>query len=598
MTYPTPFMTIELHDDESGINVSTCHIEIDGADHTDIFDVSNLEATCQVVTPFGAGPHVLSVSVSDYAGNHGTAASHFTVGTTAEPIQYLFSVGNNDWVFASPGDGTCREYLSRDDLGVLPFSDVVALSRVLPNGDLYFSLQGEGGIFQSQGDSSKRVYFDNTQLGLAEGDQIKGEHTALDGSAIFAVEGQPDLYESSGGFTNAFFMQNAQLGLSDTVQVSCLHIGYDGKAYFCRSDQPGIFASTGDGTNSVFLTAADLGVPGAAIDAFAILPETVPPEITITHPVDGAFLNTTTPNMTVSFQDTASGINPATFYAELNGADVTSAFTVTDTGASYQVTTDFPLGDHVITASISDHVGNTSSATSHFMIDTDTDGDGLSDGWEVLHFHGLWEDGSGDPDGDGLDNAGEYLNGTNPNEADTDGDGATDKQEVDAGTDPVVDAGDTDGDGLSDHHEIAIGTLPDNPDSDNDGMDDGWEVGFELNPLMDDSTGDLDDDLLSNVGEYHAQTDPSVQDTDADDMFDGYEVARNLDPLQNDSAKDPDGDGYLNGYEWKQNTDPHDPSDVPPPTIVVETTIQTAINAATYDYDIVKVPAGTYTHKR
>ena len=167
-------------------------------------------------------------------------------------------------------------------------------------------------------------------------------------------------------------MQNVQLGIGDEIQVGCLYIGYDGKNYFCRSDESGIFQSDGGGINAPFLTAADLGVSSSIIDAFAILPERVPPEITITNPIDGAFLNTATPNITVTFQDAGSGINTDTFYAEINGTDMTSAFAVTDTGSTYQVpsTSPLPVGDNSLTVKIQDRVGNEAGATSNFTVGT------------------------------------------------------------------------------------------------------------------------------------------------------------------------------------------------------------------------------------
>ena len=44
----------------------------------------------------------------------------------------------------------------------------------------------------------------------------------------------------------------------------------------------------------------------------------------------------------------------------------------------------------------------------------DTDGDGLPDAWEYIHFGNLDQDGTGDPDGDGEDNFSEYKSNTIP----------------------------------------------------------------------------------------------------------------------------------------------------------------------------------------
>lgn len=103
--------------------------------------------------------------------------------------------------------------------------------------------------------------------------------------------------------------------------------------------------------------------------------------------------------------------------------------------------------------------------------DPDTDGDGLTDGYEVFYLgtdplkadsddNGV-NDGDEDPDNDGLSNLKECELGTDPHNADTDGDGLTDGDEVNIhGTDPLK--YDTDDDGISDGDEIALGLDPNN----------------------------------------------------------------------------------------------------------------------------------------
>ncbi len=67
--------------------------------------------------------------------------------------------------------------------------------------------------------------------------------------------------------------------------------------------------------------------------------------------------------------------------------------------------------------------------------DIDTDGDGIPDGMELLHFgtnHALW-----DSDGDDISDWFElYHYGTNPHSGDSDGDGLADLQEVSSGLNP------------------------------------------------------------------------------------------------------------------------------------------------------------------
>jgi len=69
-------------------------------------------------------------------------------------------------------------------------------------------------------------------------------------------------------------------------------------------------------------------------------------------------------------------------------------------------------------------------------VPVDDDHDGLPDYWETDYFGDLDEIGSGNPDGDGLTNAQEYANGTDPTLADTDHDGLEDSEELALGFDP------------------------------------------------------------------------------------------------------------------------------------------------------------------
>ncbi len=57
----------------------------------------------------------------------------------------------------------------------------------------------------------------------------------------------------------------------------------------------------------------------------------------------------------------------------------------------------------------------------------DMDGDGLPDSWELQYFGNLNQTGTGDYDGDGVNNLQEYQYGTDPGNQDSDGDGVIDQ---------------------------------------------------------------------------------------------------------------------------------------------------------------------------
>lgn len=213
----------------------------------------------------------------------------------------------------------------------------------------------------------------------------------------------------------------------------------------------------------------------------------------------------------------------------------------------------------------------------------DTDGDGLTDYFEVTYGFNYLVPGeqNEDPDQDDLSNLEEQAAGTDPTKADTDGDGLSDSAEVNVhGTDPLNT--DSDDDGLSDGVEVNVhGTDPMAADTDDDGLSDSVEIQHGLDPRDDtDADGDFDGDGLSNAEEISLGTNMNLDDTDGDGLKDGVEVdVHGTDPLGADSdedglpdgdevtvhgtdplAADTDGDGLGDGHEITVHlTDPKDP---------------------------------------
>ncbi|QBE48447.1 binary toxin-like calcium binding domain-containing protein [Leucobacter triazinivorans] len=136
----------------------------------------------------------------------------------------------------------------------------------------------------------------------------------------------------------------------------------------------------------------------------------------------------------------------------------------------------------------------------------DSDEDGLSDyvevrGWSTSREETFFTDPmNSDSDGDALfdgDEAGSLVEGSedlyvgfsNPELIDTDEDGLSDAAEADNSTDPY--AADTDGDGLDDYQEVTlVGSDPNVADTDGDGHSDGYEEENReaqgLDPLFED----------------------------------------------------------------------------------------------------------------
>lgn len=186
----------------------------------------------------------------------------------------------------------------------------------------------------------------------------------------------------------------------------------------------------------------------------------------------------------------------------------------------------------------------------HYLIDLqavqpDSDGDGLPDPWETEHnldpddngedpnnngITGDPENGAlGDPDGDLLNNLGEYDNRTDPRDDDSDDDMLLDNEEIlGAGLRPP--------------------TSPLSPDSDADGLTD----------LVETNTGIF-------VSDTDTGSNPQLRDSDGDTIDDGAERSGgNPGGFTSDPNKpDTDGDGTPDNIEYAEGTDPDDAASFP-----------------------------------
>ncbi|MGJ8723802.1 MAG: DUF1800 family protein [Roseibacillus sp.] len=129
----------------------------------------------------------------------------------------------------------------------------------------------------------------------------------------------------------------------------------------------------------------------------------------------------------------------------------------------------------------------------------DSDNDGISDAWEVLHSLDPNDasDALLDSDNDDLTNRDEYLRGTLPSNPDSDNDGANDGEELAQWSDPS----DPTSEPPYFHNPPVY-----EPDLDNNGLPDVWEAAFQTSGLN--ASDDNDGDGFSNYQEAVAGTDP------------------------------------------------------------------------------------------
>lgn len=267
----------------------------------------------------------------------------------------------------------------------------------------------------------------------------------------------------------------------------------------------------------------------------------------ITSPATGSTTTDSTPAIS------GTGTPGATVTVREGGTVLCTAVVQTNGTWSCSPTTPLPAGPHTVTATQSQD-GQTSAADSTaFTVVPDPD----------------------DPDGDGLPNAEETSNGTDPANPDTDGDGLTDGAEVDThSTDPQVK--DTDKDGLTDGQEVTgvtirhrfqicgqknrkvikVTTNPLRKDTDKDGVRDGKEVkGYKIKQRVTTRKGSF---VIGKV-----KSDPTRKDTDRDGLKDKVETTGTRNKRFGKDKSDPsrcdtDQGGISDGAEIRARSNPAD----------------------------------------
>lgn len=270
------------------------------------------------------------------------------------------------------------------------------------------------------------------------------------------------------------------------------------------------------------------------------------------------------------------GTNPLLYDTDYDGINDGDEVATTGTNPLHWDTDNNGQSDLADFYAANSPIESESPATADNTTFQDADSDGLGDEFETSSSN--TNPNNSDSDGNGRSDYDDYYYPVS--EPDSDSDGVSDAAETSEGTNPMT--VDTDGDGLTDGEETNIfNTDPNNAyslsaqytdwhmvdlnDSDGGGIPDRIEQyhGLNIYDANDDTNGDLDGDGVTNAESYENGTDldaniTETYDRDGDGMTDVWEVANALNPDDaSDNTGDPDGDGATNLEEFQRGTDPH-----------------------------------------
>lgn len=203
---------------------------------------------------------------------------------------------------------------------------------------------------------------------------------AEDGTLLLAAVVAAPLHvagDGHGGAWVATAKDVLQLGPAGQVTASLSPLGGQGQIVEVVLDP-----SNGDAWVANDRAVAQVDAGGHLVRAFQFQPpvhiwdlalyaDVIPPQLAITAPADGSYLNSKTPTISVTYSDVGSGVNPATLAFTANGSPLQVSCTTGATSASCVVATPFPEGPEAVSATVKDYADNTAqAATVTFTIDT------------------------------------------------------------------------------------------------------------------------------------------------------------------------------------------------------------------------------------
>ena len=350
----------------SGINITSLKVLLDGVDRTSFFSklVDEASADLPASLALAEGPHTISASIQDNAGNTGQATAQFQVDVTPPALQILQPAAGVYLQSATPqiqlqysdnfaiDTATLKVTVNGVDRSALFTCTATGAAAILDAGNAL--PQGANEIVATINDKAGNPVFASVTFNIDTTPPV-----------ISIVHPLPS---SRHGSSSVEFL--VQFSDDQAIDPASAQVVIDGNPQ-AVTQQPALVSgltSLADGTHTLTATVKDkAGNQASTSSTFSV--DTSAPDIHILQPQSGAILNTGTFSIQAQYSD-SDGIDPASFKALIDSIDLTSSFSVSTSEASATPQTPLADGTHTVTAQVADLTGNIGRATNSVLIDT------------------------------------------------------------------------------------------------------------------------------------------------------------------------------------------------------------------------------------
>jgi hypothetical protein len=353
----------------SGVNTASVKLSLDGADVSAQAKISGTGISYKPAKALAEGSHMVALTVADKSGNKGSASWSFVIDTlapkvTAEAPKDLRNASPSAAISASYGDqggsgiDTARVTLSVDHV------DVTAAAVVGPAGIRYTPprklTDGTHRVALKVVDAVGNSSTDEWSFGVDSRGVTITQQAPADG-AVLAADSVPRISAALVSVGTVIVPAKTVLTLDGKNVTAQATISTSGIAYLAP-------ATLAEGLHTVTLSVTDkLGY--VADSSWHFITRSAP-EITAVAPQDVVLNAQASVAISARYRDTGAGIDTAAVVLRLDGIDVTALAQVGAAGLTLTPATALEQGVHVLTLTVGDKAGNSSSTTWRFTLDS------------------------------------------------------------------------------------------------------------------------------------------------------------------------------------------------------------------------------------